>query len=309
MTQDFKQEMVVEGDAADLLQSGNALVRLENTTQMTIAVQRPRNETQVLASALATLATYPDAAEEAVYNKPVGFEGGKQNYAEGLSVRAAEDLMQRWGNCAAGVDIVEVDGDNRLVTGVFCDYERNVRIAIPRRVSAKYKQSAKKGGAVVTRSPEMFDQVTNAEVSKALREAVLRGLPAGLKKAYMQKAKEIIGKGAKDNSKTITSLVSAFGEHGVSAGVIERHLGHPCSDITPQEVVELRGIYNAIHNMESSPDEAFGAAMVEPLKGTKGRQKLANAFNTDKIPDDPAAENDALDDGKAPWDGAAGDTK
>ena len=93
--------------AMELVSSGAALVKLENTTQMQIAAQRPRNEDRVLSAALAELERYPSMADEAIYSKPVGKDPNTNamKYVEGLSIRAAESLANRWANSAYACDV------------------------------------------------------------------------------------------------------------------------------------------------------------------------------------------------------------
>lgn len=48
----------------DLVSQGATIVKLENETQMAIAIQRPRNEAKILESALHELDLYPSMARK-----------------------------------------------------------------------------------------------------------------------------------------------------------------------------------------------------------------------------------------------------
>jgi hypothetical protein len=125
----------------ELVASGGTLVKLENTTQMQIAIQRPRNEDKILVAAKAELDRYPSMADEAIYSKPAGKDKdtGNMKYVEGLSIRAAEALANRWSNSAYGCDIVGEDKEAIYIAAVFMDYENNTRHDISRRISKTYR--------------------------------------------------------------------------------------------------------------------------------------------------------------------------
>ena len=90
----------------EIVAQGGALCKLENNTQMTVAIQRPREETAILKNALSELDTYRSAAIAAVYNKPAGKDdSGRQVMVSGLSIRAAESLAGRWANSSYGTEI------------------------------------------------------------------------------------------------------------------------------------------------------------------------------------------------------------
>ena len=141
-----------QGTAMDIVSSGSALVRLENTTQMQVAIQRPRNEDKILAAAKAELERYPSMADEAIYSKPAGMKDGKMVYVEGLSIRAAESLANRWNNSAYGCDIVGEDENAIRLAAIFLDYENNTRHVIQRRVSKTYKKAGQ--STIVAWSPD-----------------------------------------------------------------------------------------------------------------------------------------------------------
>jgi len=151
-----EERPVTETDVGALVASGEALVRIENETQMTVAIQRPRNEAAILKAALEELRLYKSCAEQAIYSKPVGRlakcpECGAEtrykpacpacgahvpvSYARGLSIRAAENLSNRWANSAWAVQQVAEDDQSVTVVAIFMDYEKNIRHAVPKRIS------------------------------------------------------------------------------------------------------------------------------------------------------------------------------
>lgn len=238
-----------------IVERGNTLVRLENTTQMSIAIQQPRDEMKILQASLKELETYPSMAEEAIYSKPVGKDdSGKMKHAEGLSIRTAESLANRWKNSAYGGDIVSEDEEAATIAAVFLDYENNTRHVVQKRVSKFYKQKGK--STIVQYTPDRFDIVLAANMSKILREVILRSLPGGLKKEYEYRAKQML-KGDKLQNRR-TAIVAKLADLQVTQDVVEKYKGKPMKDWTHEDITELLGVYNAIRDGEISAQEVFG---------------------------------------------------
>ena len=252
----------IGSEAAEILKGGGALVRLENQTQMMIALQHPRNEARILESAVNEMVVYEEAAEEAVYSKPVGKDqSGVMQYAEGLSIRAAEALALRWGNNAFGAEIITDDGETVNGVATWLDYESNNRRTFPFRISRKYK---KRGGTMGRHAEDRFnDIVVPAKLSRVLREVILRSLPAGLKKAYERKAREIM---AKKGTNQAAGVVKGFALYGVGQKDLEALIGKPMTGWDGKDVTKLIGIGQAIKQGETTVAQAFGHE--EPEKET-----------------------------------------
>jgi len=220
---------------------------------MQVAVQRPRDEQLILKRSLEELEIYPSMAQEAIYARPVGKETGSSNQkiVEGLSIRAAESLANRWANSAYGAEIVSDDGTLVTIAAVFMDYEHNTRHVVQRRVNRFYK--AAKGG-VREFSPDRFETIVSANISKCLREVILRSLPAGLKKEYEQKAKAT--NASKDIRKRRSLMVKAFAELGITKAQIEEKFGL-VSKMKHADLDTITGIYNAVRNGEVPKEEVF----------------------------------------------------
>lgn len=255
-------EPISEGAQA-ILEKGAALVRIENMTQMRLAIQEPRDIAKIKKEVLAELQTYPESAFDAIYEKPVGKEkvGNEwvQKYASGLSVRAAEALAYAWGNNAFAAEIVADDGT--IVTGVaiYLDYEKNTRRAIPFRISRKYKAA---GSSVMKLTPEdrFNDIVIPAKLSKVLREVILRSLPPGIKAEYEQRAREIIRKKEGDRWGRV---LRHFSKLGVSAEDLEEKMGKDPQALSDKDFEELIGMHNAIMDGETTVAQCFGKDVAE----------------------------------------------
>jgi hypothetical protein len=256
MDKENVKEGEVLGTGEQLVAQGATLVRLENTTQMSVAIQRPRDEREILRKSLAELDIYPSLAKEALYSKPVGKdpETGKQRFADGLSIRAAESLGNRWQNSAYACEISEETDEYIILAGVFMDYETNTRHVFPMRVSKSYRS---KQGQMVRYSSDRLDTVIAAHKSKLLRETILRSLPAGLKAEYEKKVRELLT--AESPEVRRQKMVLAFKKFGIDeAGLEKIRGGRKIADFTHDDLDELIGVFNALKEGEITVDSLFG---------------------------------------------------
>lgn len=249
-------------EAGDLIRQGESLVRIENQTQMVIAVQRPRDEAAIMKEIRTELKTYPEMADEAIYSKPVGKgQGGKMTYAEGLSIRAAESLAYRWGNNGFGASIEADDGEIVKGVAVFLDYEKNTRRTIPFTVPRKFR---KRDGTMARHSEDrFFDIVVPAKQSKALREVILRSIAPGLKKEYEKLAREILNSSGQDRT---GPMLRKFTTLGVSQEDIEKLAGKAIEAFKPEDFGQMLGVYNSIMDGDTTVAEAFGRETAEKGK-------------------------------------------
>jgi hypothetical protein len=285
-------------EGAEIIKGGSSLVRLENETQITMAIQHPREEAAILKACLNELDIYPSAAEEAIYVKPVGKDdSGAMKYAEGLSIRAAESIACRWSNSAFGVQLESDDGTVVRGTAIFLDYERNTRRAMAFSVSRKYKS---KGGATYSYSEDRFhNTVVPAAASKKLREVILRSLPAGLKIEYENKARLIMEKSSKGDPDKINLAVASFARIGVGVPQLEKYLGMNLEAARKNDkaLVSLRGAFQSIQDGEATIEELFPKETPAPV--VPNGNKAANLADKLKAsapppPSDAASSSDAL---------------
>jgi len=281
VTSEVNQTEVMQGPGEALVAQGMSIVRLENNTQMQVALQRPRDEAKILTSALKELDIYPSMAEEALYMKPVGknAETGKITYAEGLSIRTAESLANRWTNSSFGCEIVAEDDFTVQLAGVFLDYENNTRHVVVGRVAKSFK---KKNGQVVKRGPDQLELAVKAEQSKVLREVILRSLPAGLKKEYESKVRTLLKGGKIENRKQ--SIVARFEELGVDLDTLEKSRGKKMEDWVHGDIVLLLGIATAMKDGELTKEAAFPEKAEEDDKANAAEEARQGA-NTGEVVD------------------------
>lgn len=253
-------------ELARQVSEGNTIIKLENTTQMAVAVQRPRENKAVLAEALDVLELSPSLVESAIYSKPVGKdpETQKMKYAEGLSIRAAEELRRIYGNNSAGTSIIEDRKDEVVIGAVFVDMEKNTRYAAEKAVSKFFK--TREGHIKQIPPDRLQDVVVPAHASKLLREVVLRSLPAWLKSEFEAKARDLAMKG--NLPKLRAAMVQKFSELNVTEEMILKHLGKTAmKDVAREDIVTMRGVFNAIRDGEQTAEDVFGKVEEKKAEG------------------------------------------
>ena len=264
------------GGAAALVSQGEAIVRIENETLMQVAIQRPRDEQKVLDGALKELDLVPEEAASAYYTIPYkDTQSGQQQMVEGPSIKAAMALARRWGNCSAAARVLSEDATGINVEGVFIDFESSFRVLRPHRVSRFLKR---RDGRVLELTPDRLQMATQAGASKALRNAILAGLPAYLVNTYFKRAKTIVAGGKLDERPTqpeIDKAVRAFAPYNVTAEQLEKNLELARPHWTRESIATLRGLYTALKDGQTTVEEAFRAPPVQasdekaPAAGSK----------------------------------------
>jgi len=108
----------------------------------------------------------------------------------------------------------------------------------------------------------------NALISKAIRTLGLRIIPGDI----VEECQDIIiatirDKDAKDPDTARRQLFDAYGKLGVQVSDLKSYLGHDGAVLNPKEMTDLRGIYNALKDGETSWREVMDS--VDEKRGTK----------------------------------------
>ena len=175
--------------AGDLIAAGNQLLQIRTQHQLTVAIQRPRDE-KAFATKLAVEAA--EAGEDFFYSIPyTDHKPGCQNRrgcdcpskpVEGPGVGLARSAARLWGNCSVDTTL-EKDGEDAWLVGAwFVDFESNYTKHEVKRVS---KMKPTRGGGMVRASDHELDSVYQRGASKVERDCFLRALPKhDIEKAY-----------------------------------------------------------------------------------------------------------------------------
>ena len=254
-----------------------------------VAMQRPRDVDDFRARLLKHCKR-PRFAAAAEYSKPVG---GKQ--MKGPSIRFVEAALEEYGNVDIDSTPVYDDDEKRIVRVTVTDLERNIThkkdFTVEKYVERKKPKTGDEilserrnsYGEMVFRiraSEDDFANKANATDSKVLRNLGLRILPSdivaeGMDVCYETRESE----DAKDPDAAKRKISDSFGTIGVMPSALKEYLGHDLGTASPAEIDDLRAVYVAIRDGEST--------WTESLEVKRGGASPANA---DAKPADPTAD-------------------
>jgi hypothetical protein len=270
------------------------LIRIESEQIISMARAEPVDYAAVREEMIAVIEAFPTFAKEVMYMKPVGKDAdGHQNYARGLSIRAAEELRRIVGFNRVAATEETIDEFHVQVTATFVDYAKGNLWQDSGVVSKRYK--TRQGATVVMSDDRFHNLFVKAEKSRRIREVVLRSMPAGLKmelvEAVDRQLDELLDEG------TVNKIVANFASKGVSKAQLEVHLGKKFERWVKEDRKVLVGVWNLIKQGETpvedvfppleKPKEAEPGDPSEPKKtrGEEVAEKLRGK-NNDHIPED-----------------------
>lgn len=273
---------LMDDDEAIEVPGANALMALNKSEidmQIATAKRYPRTLSKFRDDARVVACVDPETAGTMFYTlKRKGQDGMK--IIRGPSARLAEVAAMCYGNLRYGARVIEIT-DTQIVAQGFCmDMEKNIgtQVEVRRRITDKNKRKFSEDMIVVT---------GNAACSIALRNAVFKIIPMALfKPVYDEAMKTSVGE-IKSLTETRQKLFEAFTKMGVAPSQILEFCGRrSVEDITIDDIVDLRGLWTAIHDGDTSVEEAFAKESGETKGGIKG-QSVKDALGP-KTP--PASE-------------------
>lgn len=239
-----------------------ALARAQVEAHLSVALARPR-DFDVVRERVMKACKRPGFAEVARYSKPVG---GKP--IEGPSIRFVEEAIRGMGNVDVASPTIYDDDEKRIVRVMVSDLETNTHysadITIAKTVERRQLRKDQKPISVRTNSygdtvylvAASDDELTvkaAALVSKTVRTLGLRLIPGDLVDEAMRQVITTQGaRDAKDPDAAKRALVDAFGSIGVPVAEVKKYLGHELDTVSPAELSDLRAVYAAIKDGETT---------------------------------------------------------
>lgn len=263
-----------------------ALVRGEVDIQIATANRYPRSLEQFQRRAISMATLDEDTAESCLYRRPVGKKNGKEEYAEGLSIRMAEIVGACYGNLRVGCQLIEQTPEFVRARGMAIDLETNFASS-SEVIESTLKNKYDRGGAIVGQEPmsaRMRIVIAKAALSKARRDATFQVVPKALAKPIEVAVRGILLGTAETLEKRRQRLAAWIGKLGIAETRVYAAIGVAGpADLTAEKLEVLTGIRTAIHDNEIAIDEAF-----PPLEGPQPAQRKSEHASA-QMPPAPVA--------------------
>lgn len=286
-----RQMAVVETAASAMAQQAAAIIQ----ARYIMAERHPRDIDEVREKLLKECRR-PSFCEVAIYNKPIG------KGIEGPSIRFAEAAIRCMTNLVIETVSLYDDEQKRIVQVSVTDVEANVPYSQSVTVVKTVERNSKKADDVVlgqrtnsygkpvyilqANDDEILNK-QNALISKAIRTLGLRLVPGDIIDECMDLVKKTLAKkDSEDPDAAKRKLFDSFAALGVSVANIKLWLGHEGSTLTPKELADLRGLYTALRDGETTWREIMDlkggdspeSDPSDPAVGTEGAKKFLSAW-------------------------------
>lgn len=274
-TQPHGQVIPPGTDDDEEILSGGSLSQLEEADrshQVATAQKFPRRMQKFVDDLTELACLSQETAQAMIYSLP---RAGKQ--LVGPSIRFAEAAVSCWRNVRAGVEVIDVDRREGVVTaeGRFYDCETNVGLAV--RVRRRIVAKKIDGDSI---------QITGAAASSiALRGAILRGVPQALWLPVFEKAKATAAGENKSVDEVRGRLIAVFTTLGITEARVFKALGVPGSaDIGKDEILAMQAWHRQLKAKDSTIEDIFGSPardevedLMAALQWNEAKRKLSDS--------------------------------
>lgn len=252
--------------------------------QLRIADEKPRDEFKIVERVNKELIAHPEFADAGFYSIPYkDNRKGIITFVEGLSIRAAEHLWTRWGNCTVAARIADDRGKKIMVQGMFFDYETGLLNLADLEVP-KFGQS-RQGGTYPLAQDKIRLAVQSGE-SKVKRNAFLGGVPVWIKDGYFDTCKNLVLAQPAGKERSVDERINAAEAHFTNrykvlpADVkkfIEKVQAANPSLMAEELLRYLIGLNNAIKDGNVDIDFVFGEEREQaPMPQEKKKESKTN---------------------------------
>jgi len=246
----FSREMSQYANAGAVeIESSRAIAEAQG--KLVIAKKFPRDPYTAMQRIL-DACSRPSLADSSMYE--YSRSGSK---VRGPSIRLAEEIARCWGNIEYGQrELSNRDGVSEMEAYAW-DLETNTYSS--QRFTVRHVRDTKNGSYDLTDQRDVYEMTANLG-ARRMRARILAIIPDDVVEAAVKQCVQTIAHGGGEPfSKRIERLVSGFGQIGVSTGHLEKRLGHPLSETLPEQLVELRSIYQSLKDGQSTRTDWFGA--------------------------------------------------
>lgn len=280
-------EMTVSGETASSAMASMARANVE--ARFMVARAYPR-DWMVVRDKLLKACERSGFAEVAIYKKPIG------RGIEGPSIRMAEEAARCMGNICTDVVTTYEDREKRILQVSATDLEANLThpctVVVTKTVERSkadkgqrvYGQRYNSKGEVVYEVEATDDDILNKQnalVSKGMRTCILRLVPGDIMEEAMAAAYATRKQTFRsDPAEAVKKMCDEFSvKLSVSPGQLAAYLGHPVTEVTLDEIEELRGVYQAILDKEATWTDALAFKMASRTEAAASSTPPANDGN------------------------------
>jgi hypothetical protein len=235
------------------------MVVAEIESQIATAKEYPRNISKFKDKLMSMANLDQSTAEGCFYALP---RAGKS--ISGPSIRFAEIALSCYGNAVAQADVTGEDDKYVYATGMCRDLENNVAV----RITTRRRITNRDG---IKFKDDMIATTANAACAIALRNAIFKIVPAAFTKEAFDKVKLTAVGDAESFSNRRANVLDRLQKLGVDEKRVLNALRRASVDeLTLNDVTVLIGLGTAVHDGETTLDEAFPEPVEEQKAGAKG---------------------------------------
>ena len=268
-------EIARQSDVEESAQMARAQAEIQ--AALVVADRRPRNEMAARQRMIQSV-DRSAFAEAAYYTYPRKKKGGGKVEIFGPSINLAREMKRLWGNIRSGYHTYDSADGQRTIAAFAWDLETNAYEESQdcfKKLIQRFNYETKVTTWV---EPDERDlrELTERRAAVQARNCILRLMPRDVVDELVTKARQVVKgtNGGKSLGEKIKDAVDVFESLGVYVADIEAHFDCEMVRLTDDDLVELRGIYQAIKDDASKRDEYF------PRK----REPKANPVEDDDAP-------------------------
>lgn len=178
----------------------------------------------------------------------------------GESIRLAEMIAQHWGNIDWGVRELDQRDGVSDVEAYAWDLESNV---VQRRTYRVKHERKARGQIYRLEDPrDIYEMVANSG-ARRMRACLLAIIPDDVKDDAKALCEKTLSESIEITDKLIASMIEKFSKLGVTKDRLEAKIQRKIEKITPQQVINLKKIFNSITDGMSAPGDWFDMELPE----------------------------------------------
>lgn len=251
--------------AAEVIQSGGTMQQVQTQYCTAISVQKPRDKRDVRRRVLEEIEMYPEGL---TYSWTVKNKDGSKSQIEGPSIRLAMILAREYGNCVVDPKLVSETNSHWILSGTFVDLETGFTCA---RLFRQRKKGQARGRYDADRLEDIDFQIAQ---SKAVRGAVVNSMSSGMIQEAIATAKAALANKLAEGGivHAVERVQKAFGKYDVTVEQLVERLGKPVDKWTKEDIADLRAIYSALEDGQTSAEQEFSSDPGEPPEREPGEE-------------------------------------